>query len=136
MGPSQSLVTGQPLLTILAVKLLTPPSKLQEKKTFSSLSEKYNEFIELAAHDLDSPIRKLSMLLERISNKFEAGPDKDMQGYMLRTRACLADMHRMVEDLSLFARFNLPIIKNVACDLENIITSAWKELPGLPAEKS
>jgi len=135
MGPSQSLVAGQPLMTILAVKLPTPSSKLQEKKAFSLLSEKYNEFIELAAHDLDSPLRKLSMLVERISNKFEAGPDTDMQGYLLRTRACLADMHRMVEDLSLFARLNLPVIKNVACDIEHIITSTWKELPGLPGEK-
>ena len=135
MGPSRSLVAGQPLLTILVVKLLTPRSRPQEKKTPSFLNEKYNEFIELAAHDLDSPLRKLSMLIERISNKFEADPDNDMQGYLLRTRACLADMHRMVEDLALFARLNLPVSKNASCDIENIIISTWKELPGLPGEK-
>ena len=54
----------------------------------------YAEFIDMAAHDLDAPLRKLSLLIERLAHKQETEPGSDMQDYFTRIQTSLADMQK------------------------------------------
>ena len=71
---------------------------MQELKKKSSQpdpeSEKYEQrffdFIEAAAHDLNSPLRKLSLLVELLMNKLNDVPKDELTEYTRRIESCIA----------------------------------------------
>lgn len=93
-----------------------------------SFSSRYADLVALAAHDLDSPLRKLSMLLDRITNKYERTGDEDTLEYVRRARFSLQDMRNMIDRLSLLAALaNMPV-KKVSINLDDLVTGVIKEL--------
>lgn len=131
MRPASSFLINPSLLTISVTRTISNFPSTAENKKSSSLSTEYTEFIELAVHDLDSPLRKLSVLIERIAGRYENVTDTDTKGYILRTRACLSDMRSLIENLSLLARLSNLQSKKVPCDLESIIQTLLKNWNGL-----
>ncbi len=113
---------GDPALLVVSV------TRTAVSKKTSAPNNEYAEFIELAGHDLDSPLRKLSMLVDRITSKYENTVDEDTLGYVQRARACLSDMRSMIENLSLLARLGNTTRKTGSCDLDSITRAALKDL--------
>lgn len=135
MKPAPSVLTDSSLLTISVTRMMANYPSRADTKVSLSLIDQFAEFIELAAHDLDSPLRKLSMLLERISSKYDNKTEKDTQSYFLRARASIADMRSLIENLALLGRLNNTSKKIVSCNLESIIQAVVKDMEGLPEEK-
>ncbi|MEP7377109.1 MAG: ATP-binding protein [Chitinophagaceae bacterium] len=132
--PVSCLVTDPSLLIVCATKTALSSAPPQ-KKTPSPSTEEYTEFIELAAHDLDSPLRKLSILVDRIAGKKETQADMDTQTYILRARSCLAEMRSLIENLSLLGRLGGSAPKQIPCNLENIIQMARNDLENFEGVK-
>ena len=44
------------------------------KKVIDNYKKEYAEFIEIASHDLDTPLRKLSYLVEKVTGKYKKDP--------------------------------------------------------------
>jgi signal transduction histidine kinase len=131
--PASSVLANSSLLIISVTKaFLKFPSPAENQKV-SSINNEYAEFMELAVHDLDSPLRKLSILLERITGKIEN--DTHNREYVLRSQACLSDMRSLIDSLALLGRLTGLQEKKVYCDLESIIQKALKNLENLPGEK-
>jgi light-regulated signal transduction histidine kinase (bacteriophytochrome) len=94
-------------------------------KRIDQLTNAYTEFIDIAAHDLDAPLRKLSVLVERLlsqENKAEQQP------YATRIQHCVADMRSIIDGLSTLSKVIAEPLKLKACDLNGMIKSLHEEL--------
>lgn len=90
-------------------------------------NQHYNAFIHLAAHDLQSPLRKLSVLTEKLTSKFQYVQDKEVEQYKNRINACIAEMKSLVEG---FTELAVAIPGNMqpgSCDLDEIIKKLVQE---------
>jgi len=62
--------------------------------------KEYAEFIEIASHDLDTPLRKLSYLVEKVTSKYKKDPEEEVQTYVKKIETCLADMRSLIDGVS------------------------------------
>lgn len=88
----------------------------------------YAEFIDLAAHDLDAPLRKLSLLIERLTHKYKTEPGSDMQGYFTRIQSSITDMRSLVDSLSRLSGLTLAPATNMSCDINMIVKETLIDL--------
>lgn len=95
--------------------------------------QEYAEFIETAAHDLDAPLRKLSVLVEKVTAECESGRQENARAYVPRINRCLSDMRSLVDDLALLSRVGLGAGDFTEFDLETVVREALQEID-LPAE--
>jgi len=99
-------------------------------KSTPDYGKDYAEFIDLAAHDLDAPLRKLSLLIERLAYKSKTEPVKDFSDYISRIQTNLAEMRLLIDGLAMLAKINSAIPEKVSCNPENIVTDIshkWEE---------
>lgn len=94
--------------------------------TYHDYEKDYAEFIDLAAHDLDAPLRKLSVLIDRVVDK--VGGSADLQGYITRIQACLGDMRSMLDNLSTYAGVDADSSEVQTCDLFKMANEITGEL--------
>jgi len=64
------------------------------------LKQAYPDLIELAAHDLQAPLRKLGVFTERLINKYIPLPDQEAGQYIKRIHTCLNQMKSLIDDLA------------------------------------
>ncbi|TMI69894.1 MAG: hypothetical protein E6H09_17850 [Bacteroidetes bacterium] len=89
----------------------------------------YVDFIDLAAHELDAPLRKLSLLTERLTDKFEAvGQNKDLSTYIDRINNCVHDMQATVESLTVLSKITSEKREHQSCNLDTILRTVLEEL--------
>ena len=138
---SRSLLTGgvqiskQPINQLLFVSPqmeATPHLKKEGNAVQQSpdtFEKDYNDFIELAAHELDAPLRKLTVLVEMLTNKFETpSQDKGVQSYIERIDGCVNDMRSLIDELSLLAKVRTDKRNYASCDIKMIIREVLEEL--------
>ncbi len=125
IGPSS--FSDSPGLLVHIKKTLTSQPLYLQNKSASNYQKDYAEFIELAAHDLDAPLRKLSVLIERLVNKINPGSD-DIAGYITRIQTCLSDMRSMIDSLSLLSAFSGLAQKKDTCHIDAIVHETIEEL--------
>ncbi|MFI5132182.1 MAG: ATP-binding protein [Chitinophagales bacterium] len=92
-----------------------------------SFEKEYSDLVDLAVHDLDAPLRKLTLLVGMLTSKLLA--DKDLQSYGERIVGCIEDMRSLIDDLSVLAKINEtePIVSS--CNLDLVVQQAINELP-------
>src|SRR4029079_10159500 len=81
----------------------------------------YAEFIDLAAHDLDAPLRKISLLTERLAHKSKSGHIPGIEDYIGRIQANITDMRQLVDSLTTLARINSALHEKNLCDPGDIV---------------
>lgn len=91
-------------------------------KTTQDYGKDYAEFIDLAAHDLDAPLRKISLLLERLAHKSKSESIPDIDDYIGRIQGNIADMRLLVDSLANLASINGAIPERVLCDTGEVVT--------------
>ncbi len=89
----------------------------------------HDEFLELAVHDLDAPLRKLVLLTERLEEKCIAIslPD-DLQPYLSRISSCANDMRSLIDDLHSLTSINSQQTNFSTCSLDEIVQNAMQAL--------
>ena len=103
-------------------------------KELESFKNEYAEFIDLAAHDLDAPLRKLSVLVEKLAgNEKEISADK--QAYLQRINSCLSDMRSLVDNLALLSRAGIAPLNIKEFNPELIAREVCNELRPSPEAK-
>ena len=95
---------------------------------FNLFKQDYEEFIHFAAHDLDSPLRKLSTFVDRINTKYKDVQDENTKVYFARINNCVEQMRSVVDSL-----YHLSIVnfeKNViqSCDLKKLVEKVLNNL--------
>ena len=110
------------------------------------------EFAQVASHDLQEPLRKVTAFSGRLEAKLDGKLDEQGQDYMRRMNSAVHRMQNLIDDLLTFARVttrgtamvNTPlreIIERVLSDLEIAIDESGAEIdlgrmPTLPVDSS
>jgi len=109
----------------------TPAQRLRE-----AYENEYMDFVDLAAHELDAPLRKLTILTERLTTKFEtATQDMDIQPYFERMQHCISDMRCLIDELSILGRVVSNSRQHTSCNMETIVQQALQSLISSPLKK-
>jgi signal transduction histidine kinase len=90
--------------------------------------ENYVSFIDMAAHDLLSPLRKLSVLAERLVSKYE-NANPDVQTHVARIESCIDNVRSLIKGLSELAALRVDPGHFSECDLQEILQEIIKEMP-------
>jgi signal transduction histidine kinase len=98
------------------------------KNITDNYKKEYAEFIEIASHDLDSPLRKLSYLVEKVTSKYKKDPEEEVQVYVNKIENCLADMRSMIDGLTKLYRVTSDKREPVPCNIETIVQDVYREL--------
>jgi signal transduction histidine kinase len=82
--------------------------------------QKFHDFVEAAAHDLQAPLRKLSVLVERVFTKNEEKFDDNGREYIVRIESCIGEMRSLIDGFMELAKADTTAAVTERCDL-NII---------------
>jgi signal transduction histidine kinase len=95
--------------------------------------KRFNEFVSLAVHDLDSPLRKLGVFIEKLTDSITNGNDTAI--YINRINACLAEMRSLISSL---AELDAVVHSKryVSCNMAAIVQDVLKELEQVINDKN
>jgi len=83
--------------------------------------EQVSDFVEAAAHDLHAPLRKLSVLIDRVFTKHTEQFSADAKEYVTRINSCIEEMRSLIDGLTELARTDAHTFAFVDCDLNIIV---------------
>jgi len=90
--------------------------------------QEYKEFVELAAHDLDAPLRKLFLFFDQLTDRLKKNPEDDIQPYILRMQSCIAEMRSMIGGLTLLLEASSDTLEIRSCNIKTVIEEALYDL--------
>lgn len=108
----------------------TPP-----KADATQAESKFYDFIAAAAHDLQAPLRKLSVLTDRVFLKYEDKFDHDAKEYINRIETCIGEMKLLVNGLMDLAKSDVITSLDEICDLDKIAKETLETMREDIAEK-
>jgi light-regulated signal transduction histidine kinase (bacteriophytochrome) len=91
---------------------------MNEIKTYK---EQVSDFVEAAAHDLHAPLRKLSILIDRVFTKHAEQFPADAKEYVTRINTCIEEMRSLIDGLTELAKAEAHTVAFVDCDLSIIM---------------
>src|SRR6266496_4859145 len=106
---------------------------LHQSSHENAVEKEYAEFIDIAVHDLDAPLRKLNFLVGMLTNKLAA--EEEAQSYIERIENCVYDMRSLIDDLSVLAGITPRKKELTFCNIEAIIQQGLQDLPIMIKEK-
>lgn len=77
---------------------------MKEGTEIKNSEEQFSNFVESAAHDLHAPLRKLSVLIERVFEKNSVLLEGDTREYVNRIENCIQEMQSLINGLTELAR--------------------------------
>jgi len=86
------------------------------------------EFAYIASHDLQEPLRKISMFTERLKAKYDKALDKEGELFIDRILLAAANMRTLIDDLLDFSRANRRSHTFDQVDLKSVVDAAISEL--------
>jgi signal transduction histidine kinase len=108
-----------------------------QASSLGSFKKEYSEFIHLATHDLDAPLRKLSTLVGMLTKKLKPGfDDGDALGYIDRIESCVADMRSLIDSMSTLSQVTSDPEPIKLCDLQKIGQEVIDGLQGTIRQKN
>jgi signal transduction histidine kinase len=108
----------------------------QEMLMEEKFKKEQNEFLDLAAHDLDAPLRKLTLLIETMESKLDSGNPDNVRPYMSRINKCLGDMRSLVDSLVTLSRVGNGNTVQTNFGLDEVVNEAAAELASQVKEKN
>ncbi|SRR6266487_5798137 len=90
--------------------------------------ERLSDFVEAAAHDLHAPLRKLSVLIERIFTKNSNQFDEHAREYITRIETCLEEMRSLINGLTDLAKADTQTSIVDVCDLNLVIKQTLESM--------
>ena len=92
------------------------------------LKSSYDDFIHLAAHDLQAPVRKITTLLDRFILKTKDKIPEEAVQYLDRINNGLEQMTSMVNDITQLSQIKSSPEKYVAVDLNDLLTEVLRSI--------
>ena len=104
--------------------------------TYNNYKEQYSEFIDSAAHDLYAPLRKLSVFVEKLTEKLEHIQQEEVQSYINRIKRTMKSMQLMIDQLTELSRVTNEDIHYSSCDLQQAVNEVIEYLQKTITEKN
>lgn len=118
------------------VKLKSGETELAKKEMQEIFKNEYESFIHTAAHDLDSPARKISVLVERLLARVENSDDEHVKQYSDRITHSVGELKSLIDGLSMLSLCILENRKYSQCDFGTIVQQVVKDLNELITVKN
>ena len=104
------------------------------KEKFHAAAAAQEEFLNLAAHDLNAPLRKLSSFTDLLINQIPGTQDPKIIKYQQKIHHCVNQMRDMIDRLALLAEVAFLSPPIVDCDLNKIVLQVSGEVSPLHPE--
>jgi hypothetical protein len=91
----------------------------------------------MAAHDLETPLRKLSVFIDRLTTKYAdiSQNDEESKEWITRINGCITDMRSLIDGLSELVDVTADSMKPGPCDISEIVKELLQELDAVIKEK-
>lgn len=109
---------------------------LQSAQALNECKKESEEFIHIASHDLQAPLRKLSTFVERLTQKSKNILGEESLNYIERIEAAVASMRSLIDGLSSISDITGSETVFIKCDLNNVMNEAINDLEILIQEKN
>jgi signal transduction histidine kinase len=90
--------------------------------------KEHEDFIMIASHDLQAPLRKLSTFVERLIYKSNEAKGDELNIYAERIQSTIAGMRKMIESLSVFSYTSESKPGFKKCNLNEILQNVLEDL--------
>ena len=104
------------------------PSMLTEEELRAQLLSERNEFFDLALHDIQSPVRRLSTLLERLFSQHEIQQLPNAAPFIERIKQVTSELHSLTKGLASLYETDHEDKGLTCCDLNEVVWTAIDEL--------
>lgn len=101
-----------------------PPSNEQAP----NYRKDYAEFLDLAVHELDSPLRKLNVLVEKLGEKYESGQVEQGRDYLKRAQASLLSIRSLIDSLYQLSLLDSEDMLLAECDTSGLMNEAISDV--------
>ncbi len=98
--------------------------------TLNEYKKEYEEFILIASHDLQAPLRKLSTFIEKLTDKCKDASE-EAKPYIDRIQSSLANMRSMVDSLSTLSAVTETKQDFQKCDLNQVVQNILENVKQL-----
>ena len=119
---------NEPVILFSVKKSVVEQTTSFDEKNRDNYRKDYAEFIDIAAHDLDAPLRKISLLIERLAQKTQLQQPNDLQGHFDRIQTSLSEMRSLIDNLSAWAAVRPDNSSQPACNLNEIVEQSLEQL--------
>ncbi len=111
--------------------------ELQEAtNTLTVYKKEYDDFILIASHDLQAPLRKVSTFIEKLTGKFQDTQVQEAKPYIDRIQASLTNMRSMIDSLSELSAVTETKQGFQKCDLNQIVQNIIEEVQIFSSENN
>jgi PAS domain S-box-containing protein len=120
-------------------------AKEVEKRTFelkqannelNSLNENLKQFVYIASHDLQEPLRKINMFSDLLRKKAADGLDESAKNFLLKITQASQRMTNLIKDLLDFSRADAGEKRFVEIDLNVVLTNVVEDFDMLIQQKN
>src|SRR5262245_23940505 len=112
-------------------------SKYDElKQQFENYKKEQEQFVLITIHDLDSPLRKLSSLIERFSTKNKNLQDEVSKNYVSRIENSIRELRSIIDALQYLSQVTAENMQFEKCDLNKIVNTSIENLNDAINEKN
>jgi signal transduction histidine kinase len=91
-------------------------------------NKELEEFAYVASHDMQEPLRKITMFAERLQKKLDGKLDDDSQLYLNRIAGSASNMKSLIDHLLDFSRTNRKPALHDKCDLSDVMIHVLSDL--------
>lgn len=94
----------------------------------------YDELVEIAAHDLKAPLRKLAVFTDRLTSKFSTQPKEEVAEYVHRIHSCIDEMNGLIDALTEYASLTPDNMTIGKCELTLLNEKVFKQFRSVISE--
>ncbi len=131
--------TNEPVTTLFSTDQKSERENKIEQLSLAleDCKKDYSEFIDIAVHDLQAPLRKLSVFIDRLTSKYTEVSQNDIQAqeWLTRINGCITDMRSLIDGLSELAAVAADSMTTAPCDISEIVNEVVQELDPAIKEK-
>ena len=102
----------------------------------SKYKKEQEEFVHIASHDLQAPLRKLSTFVERLTYKFKDVSGEEVKSYTERILATITNMRSLIDDLSALSEISGENHNFLKCDLNELLQNVLKDIQPVISENN
>lgn len=108
---------------------------MEKENGADKYAAQYFNFIQMAAHDLESPVRKLAFFTDRLLELQGPGENADIDRYGRRMRSCMAEIQSLIRGFVVLATLLPETMRCVCCDTGQLVKTLLLESADLINEK-
>lgn len=95
----------------------------------------YAEFLDLAIHEIDSPLRKLNFVVEKMAVKYENGETADGRKYFERAVNGIQQVRNLVDALYNLSQLDIAEPEHTACNTQQFVEQLSREIQSANKDK-